>query len=41
VYGQVPEPEIPEFVGRPLFLVAGGNGNAGTPFAILPFFAEM
>jgi hypothetical protein len=41
VYGQVPEPEIPEFAGRPLFLVAGGNRNAGTPFAILPFFAEM
>ena len=41
MYGQVPEPEIPEFVGRPLFLETVGGGKAGVPLAIRPFLAEM
>ena len=38
-YGQVPEPEMPWFVGRPLFLEADGSGKAAAPLAILPLLA--
>ena len=40
-YGQVPEPEMPWFVGLPLFLDVAGSGKAAVPFAIRPLLACM
>jgi hypothetical protein len=40
-YGQVPEPEMPWFVGLPLFLDVAGSGKAAVPFAIRPLLAWM
>ncbi len=39
VYGQVPEPEMLELAGLPLFLEMAGIGNAAAPLAMRPFLA--
>jgi len=39
VLGQVPEPEMLELAGLPLFLEMAGIGNAAAPLAMRPFLA--